>query len=47
MERVVPVLFVLQNSFAFICHVLSFSMCFLTASYVLSLLCFVALPNFT
>ena len=47
MERVVPVLFVLQNSFAFIWHVLSIFHVLLTASYVLSLLCFVALLNST
>ena len=44
MERVVPVLFVLQNSFAFYLTCIVIFHVLLIACYVLSLLCFVAFP---
>ena len=47
MERVVPVLFVLQNSFAFYLTCIDIFHVLLIACYVLFLLCFVALPYFT
>ena len=46
MERVVLVCFVLQNSFAFYLTCIVIFHVLLIACYVLSLLCFVALPYF-